>query len=80
MTFVGIVEDADRLRPDGVTDAVKPGDQDEAAACALALNCRVIPSLWLRSARLRRLERIGNIPPAERRCDVFCVSRISIGA
>ena len=36
--FISVVDDADRLRSDRVTDAVEPGDEDETAGYPLALH------------------------------------------
>src|SRR5262249_2350198 len=38
VALVGIVNDRDRLLPDGVTSTVDPGDQDESARDALPLH------------------------------------------
>ena len=36
--FISVVDDADRLRSDRVTDAVEPSDEDETAGYPLALH------------------------------------------
>src|SRR4029077_14651596 len=42
--FISVVDDADRLRSDRVTDAVEPGDEDETAGYPLALTAILRPS------------------------------------
>ena len=45
--FISVVDDADRLRSDRVTDAVESGDEDETAGYPLALR-RHLASIGVR--------------------------------